>query len=102
MLEFERISAVMLNGEETSCSTFIHPFTTIEYALPGRNHIEITVFDLLGRKVRNLVAGEKNAGTHRVTWNGLDNSGSPVSSGVYYYTMTAEGFTETRTLLLIR
>ena len=80
-----------------------NPTTTIEYAVPRKCHIvEIKIYDLLGREVRTLVAGVQNAGNHHVTWNGLDKTGSSVASGVYFYTMTAEGFTETRKLLLLR
>ena len=82
-----------------------NPFNTttlIEYALSRKCQVEIKIFDPLGREVRTLIAGRQNAGIHRVTWNSLDNTGSPVASGVYFYTMTAEGFSETRKLLLIR
>ena len=78
-----------------------NPTTTIDYAVPQNSHVEIRIFDLLGREVRTLVAGEQTAGSHQITWIGLDNTGSPVSSGVYFCTMTAEGFSETRKLLLL-
>ena len=70
--------------------------------MPKKDHVEIKIIDLLGREVKTLVTGEQFAGNHQVTWHGLDNIGSPVASGVYFYQMTAEGFTETRKLLLIR
>ena len=79
-----------------------NPTTTIEYAVPERSYVEIRIIDLLGREMRTLISGARNAGSHQVTWNGLDNTGSPVASGVYFCSMTAEGFSETRKLLLIR
>ena len=79
-----------------------NPTTTIEYAVPRNSHVEIKIIDLLGREVCTLVTGENTAGNHQVTWNGLDNTGSQVASGVYFYQMTAEGFSETRKLLLLR
>ena len=79
-----------------------NPITTIEFAIPEKGHVHIKIIDLLGRETRVLITGEIAAGSHRVTWNGTDNTGSPVASGVYLYTMTAEGFSEMRKLLLIR
>ena len=79
-----------------------NPATTIEFSLPGKSHVEIEIFDLLGRKVRILVKGDYTAGYHHVTWDGFDGNGFPAASGVYLYRMTAEGFTETRKLSLIR
>ena len=79
-----------------------NPTTTIEYELPQNKFVEIKIIDVLGREIRTLVSGEQSGGAHQITWNGLDNTGSPVASGVYFYTMTAEGFNETRKVLLIR
>jgi hypothetical protein len=79
-----------------------NPNTTIEYLVPDKCHIEIKVCDLLGREIRSLSSGQMSPGSYQVTWNGLDDTGSTASSGVYFYTLTAEGFSETRKLLLIR
>ena len=79
-----------------------NPTTTIEYSLPDDGYAEIKIIDLLGREVRTLISGEQSGGAHQVIWNSLDNTGVPVASGVYFYNMTAEGFSETRKLLLIQ
>jgi len=79
-----------------------NPSTTIGYELPSREHVEISVLDLLGRQVRTLVSGQESAGTHYVTWNGVDDSGNAVASGVYLYTLRTGRYSETRKLLLIR
>ena len=80
-----------------------NPKTTIEYDVRNQTSVEIVIFDVLGRGIRTLVSGEETAGFHRIVWNGQDNNGSQVSSGVYLCTMTTtEGFTETRKLLLLR
>ena len=76
--------------------------TTIQYDLPKNSHVELEIIDLLGRRVRTLISEERTAGHHQVTWNGLDDQGHPVASGVYLYTLKAEGYTETRKLLLIK
>jgi flagellar hook assembly protein FlgD len=72
------------------------------YDLAQNRYVELKVIDLLGRQIRILVAQARDAGHHQVTWNGLDDRGQPVASGVYLYTLKAEGYTETRKLLLIR
>jgi hypothetical protein len=79
-----------------------NPTTTIEYNLPKNGHAVIEIVDILGRQIRTLIAKERTAGSHQVTWNGLDDAGNRVASGVYLYRMTAEGFTETRKLLLLK
>ena len=71
-------------------------------ALLKRTFVDLKIIDILGRSVRTLIAEVKNTGTHQVTWNGLDDAGNRVASGVYLYRLTAEGYTETRKLLLIR
>ena len=79
-----------------------NPATTIEYALSKNGYVEMKIFDLLGKQVRVLVAGERTAGRHHIIWNGLDDSGRRVASGLYLYTLTADGYTETKKLLLIK
>ena len=76
--------------------------TTIRYELPKGCWVEMTIIDMLSRKICTLISEEKPAGSHQVTWNGLDDAGNRVASGVYLYQMTVEGYTETRKLLLIR
>ena len=78
-----------------------NPETTIEYFVPGKAYVEIELFDLLGQ-VRKLVAGDKNCGRYQVVWDGLDDHGTQVSSGVYLYTVTAGQFKGTHKLLLIK
>ena len=79
-----------------------NPETSIKYSLRQNAYVVIKVVDLLGKEVRTLVEEEKNAGYHEVVWNGLDSHGSSVASGVYFYTMKAGTFTETRKLLLLK
>jgi hypothetical protein len=74
-----------------------NPTTTIRYALSHRSHVTLTVFNMLGQQVALLVTGEIEAGYHEVDFNG-----SFLASGVYFYRLQAEGFTETRKLCLVR
>jgi len=79
-----------------------NPSTTINFALPSNGHANLSVFDLAGRLVKTLVNSNMNAANHTVVWNGDDNSGRKVSSGTYYYRLTADGFAETRKMSLIK
>ena len=60
------------------------------------------IFDVLGRQVRTLVAGERESGYHEVVWDARNDAGKQVSSGIYYYRIVAGDFRETRRMLLAR
>ncbi len=79
-----------------------NPSTDISFALPVRSDVKLAVFDLLGRQVKQLSAGSLDAGYHTVTWDGKDNSGSSVSSGVYFYTIKAGEFEMTRKMVMLK
>ncbi|MFH0991065.1 MAG: T9SS type A sorting domain-containing protein [bacterium] len=62
-----------------------NPSTTIEYSLKSREKVSLVIYDTLGKEIRNLVEQIKDAGKHRVIWDGRDARGSNVPSGVYFY-----------------
>jgi hypothetical protein len=64
--------------------TFGNPETTIKFDLPEAGDVEMNVLDVTGRQVRQLLIGQKPAGSHRVVWNGQDDRGRPAESGVYF------------------
>ena len=74
-----------------------NPSTTIQYTLPHRAHVTLTVFNTLGQQVTELVNTEIEPGTHDVEFDG-----SRLASGVYFYRLQAESYTSTKTLLLLR
>ncbi len=57
--------------------------------MPGR--VNIRIFDVTGRRVRDLVDAQQDAGSHQARWNGTDNRGAKVNSGVYFCRMRVEG-----------
>ncbi len=79
-----------------------NPVTTIAYSIPTRTHVKIDVFNVLGQKVRTLVDEAKQAGSYRIEWNGNDDSGKPVATGVYYYRFQAGEVVQTKKMLLIK
>ncbi len=74
-----------------------NPTTKITYNVPSKSNVSIKVYNTLGQEVATLVNTVKNAGTHEVSFNA-----SNLSSGVYFYTLTAGGFTSTKKMMLIK
>jgi hypothetical protein len=80
-----------------------NPATTISYDVPeGGGNVTLAVYDVAGRLVITLVSGRHSAGTKQVAWNGRNDRGQQVATGVYFYRLTAGGFTQTRKMLLIK
>ncbi len=79
-----------------------NPETTIEYALAARANVKLEVFDVLGRSVITLAEGKRDAGIHRLQWNGKSNSGVSVPSGIYFYRLVTPEIVQTRRMLLMR
>ena len=80
-----------------------NPATTIRFSLPVDTEVSLVVYDLSGRKISDLISQEHlSRGDHETVWNGTDAQGQPVASGVYFYRLEAEGFTETRKMTLLK
>lgn len=79
-----------------------NPATTISFHLPGAAKVSLKIYNLLGQEVRTLTDQQLQAGTHGVAWDGRDNSGNPVSSGVYFYRLTADGFSTVGKMVFMR
>jgi hypothetical protein len=79
-----------------------NPETEIRFELASPSDVSITVFDAGGRLVRTLASGNQPAGSHTVRWNGHNDGGEPVSSGVYFYRMRTTGFDQTRKMVLLK
>jgi hypothetical protein len=79
-----------------------NPTTTINYSVPEQADVEITVYNLIGQRVNTLVDEEKAAGNYSATWDGKDDNGKPVSSGVYFYRLKAGNVSETRKMMLLK
>ncbi len=79
-----------------------NPSTTIQYNLAKRTEVSIEVYNILGSKVATLFQGKQSAGQHSVRWDGKDDSGQAVSTGVYYYKLTTPEFSAVKKMLLIK
>jgi hypothetical protein len=76
--------------------------TVISFALPEASHVKVSVFNVLGQTVRVLADEEMAAGMQRVSWDGRDDNGSAAASGVYFYRITANRFTDTKKMTLLK
>jgi photosystem II stability/assembly factor-like uncharacterized protein len=74
-----------------------NPMTNFQFAIGSLRFVSLKIYDLLGREVATLVNEEKPAGSYSVRWNATN-----IPSGVYFYRLTAEGFSVTKSLLLIK
>jgi hypothetical protein len=84
---------------------FPNPFnatTQIGYGLPAEGKVELVIYNFLGQKVRTLVSGVQPAGYRTVTWDGKDQRGRPVATGVYIYVMKAGAFRDVKKLVLLK
>ncbi|MFH2050773.1 MAG: T9SS type A sorting domain-containing protein [bacterium] len=79
-----------------------NPVTTIEYSLPERSHVIIDIYNVLGQIVRTLINETKSAGSYRTEWNGSDDAGRVVSTGVYVYRFSAGDVVQTKKMVLMK
>ena len=79
-----------------------NPSTTIEFALSKAANVRLEIFNIVGQKVRTLVSERVAPGGYQVVWDGLDDNGRQVTTGVYLYRFTADNFVQTRKMLFVK
>jgi FG-GAP repeat protein/flagellar hook capping protein FlgD len=79
-----------------------NPTTTIQYFLPKREKATLEIFNLLGERVRALIDGEQTAGEHTVVWDGKDENRRILSSGIYFYRLKGESFSEIKKMTFLK
>ncbi|MCD4697441.1 MAG: T9SS type A sorting domain-containing protein [Bacteroidales bacterium] len=87
----------IISGNSVLISNYPNPFnpsTTIEFSIQNDSYIELTIFNIKGQKIKNLVNNESSRGNHSIIWNGDDDFRKPVSSGIYYYKLNINGKSE--------
>ncbi|MCD4846970.1 MAG: T9SS type A sorting domain-containing protein [Candidatus Aegiribacteria sp.] len=109
--EFVGISSDNASYSGSSPSTFslqnhpnpFNPTTTISYQLSVNANITLSIYNILGQKLRTLVNENKPAGYHSVLWNGTDENSQPVPSGVYFYQLTTgSDISETKRMMFLK
>jgi len=79
-----------------------NPTTTISYSLKENSKVSFNIYNLKGQLVKKLVDEDMNAGFHNVVWNGKNESGRNVSSGIYFYKLQSDSFEQTKKMILIK
>jgi len=86
-----------------------NPATTIPFQVGGSQfmvhspvHTSLKIYNILGQLVRTLVDEEKAPGNYKAIWDGKDNSGKEVGSGIYFYQLRTEEYTATKKVVLLR
>jgi FlgD Ig-like domain len=79
-----------------------NPSTIISFTLPVKERVTIVVYDANGKQVRTLVDEDRDFGTHEVAWDGRDDAGAVVGSGVYFYRLTAGKHSESKKMVLLK
>lgn len=79
-----------------------NPTTTIGYELPKQSQVTLTVYDMLGRRIAQLVQESQTAGRHVVQWNGTDDFGKPVGTGAYLYRIQTPEFTAVKKMVFMK
>jgi len=79
-----------------------NPITTLRYGLPEDAMVNITIYDMMGRIVSTLVNENQSSGYKTLQWNATNDSGQPVSAGVYIYKIKAGHFAQTKKMILLK
>ena len=79
-----------------------NPITKMDYTLPKRSRVAISIYNVLGQEIKTIINKEQEYGYHSITWDGIDNRGNQMSSGVYFARMNSEQFSQTKKMLLVK
>jgi hypothetical protein len=110
-LTFSNITAVGNERLATVIKTFallqnypnpFNPNTTIEYQLPKTGNVEIKIFSINGQLVKTLESSHQIAGTHSVVWDGRNNGGQTVASGLYIYQVAFENSVLAKKMMFVK
>jgi flagellar hook assembly protein FlgD len=92
-------------AKNTLAQNFPNPFnpsTTIKFDMKDKGIVTLKVYNVAGQLVRTLVNEVRPAGSYTEPWNGLNDRGSAVASGIYFYKMETNGFTATKKMVMLR
>jgi hypothetical protein len=79
-----------------------NPQTNFKFSLPQASHVKIDIFNILGQRIKTLVDEDMKAGVYLVDWDGKDEKGVEISSGVYFYRVTAGDFSDIRKMIFMK
>lgn len=95
----------LIPSEYSLSQNYPNPFnlsTTIEYTLPERTELSISIYNIVGQKIAELYKGVQPAGVHSTIWNGTNLTGNVVSTGIYFYQIQSEDFSDIKKMVLLK
>ncbi len=95
------IQPVILDNIQNYPNPF-NPTTTIQFNLKKQSHVKLNIYNLKGQLVKSLFDGNKFAGQQKIVWNGKDNKGQDISSGLYLYRIETDKTVQTKRMLLLK
>jgi hypothetical protein len=104
-IDGEGSSVTYLSSNYQLMQNYPNPFnpeTIIEYRVPKRGRVELNIYNMLGQKIRTLVNDDMPAGTYQVFWNGRDDSGNMVATGIYLYQLRGQNASITKKLMFLK
>ena len=110
-----RIEGIIITGVEENQNIFtdkyilsqnypnpFNPETTISFSIPQNGKVDISIYNIKGQKIKTLADGNLRIGHHKVIWNGKNENGKLVSSGIYFYKMETDKFSEIKKCILMK
>ena len=76
--------------------------TSISYYIPESSHVELSIYNILGQKVKTLISTHQDAGEYALNWNGLDENGTRLSNGIYFYKLTTGASSIVKKMLMVK
>lgn len=100
-LETNSVTPLSFNLYQNFPNPF-NPTTTLTFNLPKPSDVNLIIYDITGRKIRNLISSAYPAGSHQIQWDGKDYSGNSVASGIYIYRIDTNNYTQSRKMMLLK
>jgi hypothetical protein len=79
-----------------------NPSTAIRFDIPHRSFVDLTVYNLLGQQVASIIKEEKDPGRYTIVWRGTNDDGLSVTSGIYFYRLRTDEFTQTKKFMMVK
>jgi surface protein len=98
----EQVTVPTVFALEQNYPNPFNPSTQIRFAIPEQSMVTISVYDMMGRKVRTLIQGNISAGYHTTVWNATNDKGLPVGAGMYIYTIRAGAYHQMKKMVLLK
>ena len=89
-------------GLEQNYPNPFNPVTNIRYDIPEDSQVSITIYDIMGNRVEELINRPESAGSKLIQWNAKDEQGRAISAGIYFYTITANRYSITKKMVLLK